>query len=468
MIRIIALREIKNTVREKSFWLLSLILFLLFAIALMSSATQEQKLHTERMNAQQLSRLNWEDQNPKNPHNATHFGNFAFRPKAPLSLFDKGLDTYTGSQVFLEPHKQDDFKFTAAEDAGTALRFGELTPAFILQSLLPLLIIFMCFSAVSKEREDNTLKLLTGNGATLPRIVSGKIIGYWLLVSGLIVFLSLLTLFFIPFEENRDTAYRFLWILLIYILYSGIIITICVVLSAFSKTGRASLMKLLSLWMLAVIILPKISSNLGSTLYSSPSQFAYASLVQQDVENGLDGHNPEDKRRDALLARTLNEYNVKSIEDLPVNFDAITMIESEKYTTAVYRKRIAEIRKIFEEQNRISLLASFINPFQAITFGSMAISGTDYRHFTHFQDAAEDYRLYFVNTMNVFMATHTATGDWGTKFGGDTYQIVEAFRYKAPGLSWSLKGQPVAFIALFFWGILCLLLILSTRKINIV
>ncbi|MBX2923866.1 MAG: DUF3526 domain-containing protein [Chitinophagaceae bacterium] len=467
MIRIIAIKEIKSLLREKRCWVVAIVLLLLFATALVTSAVNQKQLNKARAEAQQLSRIEWLGQSPKNPHSAAHFGNFAFRLKTPLSLFDKGLDTYTGSQVFLEPHKQDDFKFSEAEDADALVRFGELTPAFILQTILPLLIIFLSFAAVSKEREDNTLRLLVGNGTPMPKIVAGKVLGNWALISGLIILFSLMAVLFIPAKSNGDTINRFACILLSYIVYAGIVTTISVVVSAYSKTSRASLMKLLSLWMLAVIIVPKVSSNIGGTLHATPSQFEYANLVQHDVENGLDGHDPSDKRREDLLRVTLKKFNVDTITKLPVNFDAIAMMESEKYTTEVYRKRIAEVRNIFTKQNNISLLASFINPYQAVQYCSMALSGTDYAHFIHFQDKAEDYRLYFVNTMNDFMAKHTKSGDWRTKFGTETYKMVEPFEYTAPSLIWSIRHQPVAFISLFVWLVLSLLFIQSIKRINI-
>ncbi|MFT3701273.1 MAG: DUF3526 domain-containing protein [Agriterribacter sp.] len=468
MIRTIAIKEIKTLMRESRWWMVVSMLGLLFATAVITSVVNQKQLNNARAIAQQISRSGWLGQSPKNPHSAAHFGNFAYRLKTPLSLFDKGLDGYTGSQVFLEPHKQDDFKFSEAEEGDTLMRFGALTPAFILQTILPLLVIFLCFTAISKEREDNTLRLLVGNGTPLIAIVTGKILASWIMMSGLTTVLSVVAVAYIPAKTNADTINRFVWMLLGYIVYTGIMTTVCVVVSAYSKTSRASLMKLLTLWMLAVIIVPKVSSNIGSTLYATPSQFEYANLVQHDVENGLDGHNPMDKRRDVLLQSVLQKYHVDTITKLPVNLDAIAMVESEKYTTEVYRKRIEEVRYIFNKQNNISLISSFINPFQAIQYCSMALSGTDYAHFIHFQDAAEDYRLYFVNTMNDFMATHTKSGDWRTKFGPDTYKIVTPFNYTAPSSGWSIRHQPVAFIAMFIWILICVLLIQSTQKIKMI
>ncbi|MEP6713117.1 MAG: DUF3526 domain-containing protein [Ferruginibacter sp.] len=469
MITTIAKREIKNLFREKTFWIVSAVLLLLLIIALFTSSVNVSQINNERTEAQRLSRESWLTQTPKNPHSAAHFGNFAFRIKTQLSLFDNGLDTYTGSQVFLEPHKQDDFKFSPAEDADSLIRFGELTPAFILQTILPLLIIFLCFASVSREKENETIKLLLSNDATMQQVVTGKILGDWLAVILLVVPLCLLSVLFMPHAgiNESDIVTRFTLLLLSYIIYAGIITTICVIVSAYSKTSKASLMKLLSLWMLACIIVPKVCSNAGSTLYATPSQFEYANLVKHDEEDGLDGHDPLDKRREVLLQATLKKYKVDTITKLPVNFDAIAMVESEKYTTDVYRKRIGEMRHIFQKQNSISLYSSFINPFQAIQNTSMALCGTDYAHYIHFQDAAETYRLYFVNTMNEFMATHTKSGDWKTKFGQDTYKNVTPFIYTPPSVGWSIQQAAKVLFSMLCWIVICFFLIKSTNKINI-
>ncbi|GAB3221338.1 ABC transporter permease [Spirosoma arcticum] len=468
MIELIARKEIRDLLRDRRYRLVGLVLLLLVGIGFVTAGQTVARTNAERIAAQQLSREGWLNQPPKNPHSAAHFGNFAFRLKTPLSLFDNGLDSYTGTSVFLEPHKQDDFKFSQAEDATSIIRFGELTPAFVLQFILPLLIVFLCFDSVSREKEMTTLPLLLSQGVSLQQVVIGKIAGYWLLISGLLapVFGALLLgLVWQTLPAPGDIALRFSLLLLSYVLYAGILVTVSVVCSAFSLTSRASLMKLLGLWMLACVVVPKVTSNLGSTLVETPSQYAYAKLVKHDEENGLDGHDPHDARRAVLLKQLLSQYGVDSAAALPINFDAVAMVESEKYTTQIYRKRIGDVRYVFAQQNRLGQLAGFVNPFQAVQGVSMALCGTDYAQFTHFQDETEQYRLYFVNAMNEFMATHTKSGDWKTRFGPEAYRAIRPFTYAEPPVGWAIRQQGVACLALTGWLLICFGLIYLTRTI---
>jgi ABC-2 type transport system permease protein len=469
MVQVIAKREIKNILRDKIFLLVATVLFGLLLTALFTSLVSVKKLNKERSEAQQMSREGWLTQPPKNPHSAAHYGNFAFRIKSPLSLFDNGLDTYTGTYLFLEPHKQNGDKFSQAEESTSLLRFGELTPAMVLQSLLPLLVLFVCFGSISKEKENNTIKMLLTQGTSMRQVIIGKVIG------NLIVFAALLASFFIfsiaalsLLKEHALDWGRLSLLFVTYLLYTGIWVSISVVVSAWSNTSRSSLLKLLAVWMLAIIIVPKVSANIGNIKYKTPSQFQFAQLINKDINEGIDGHNPYDERRDALLAATLKQYKVAKEEDLPVNFDAIAMIESEKYTTDVFRKRKTEIENIFKKQNQISELASFINPTQAMQYSSMALCGTDYNHYTDFQNQAEEYRLYFVNVMNEYMSTHTKSGDWDTKFGKETYQLTQPFTFRPASLSFAIKNQPLPFVALICWIIICAMLIVLTNRIKLI
>lgn len=469
MIRLIAIQEIKSLVREKKFWIISLLLLLLLCVSLFSSSIQVKKINQERTEAQNLSREGWLAQPPKNPHTASHFGNFAFRIQSPLSFFDNGIDTYTGSYLFLEPHKQNGDKFSQAEESSSLLRFGELTPAFILQILLPLLIIFSAFASVSSEKENQTIKILFTQGCSMRQIVTGKILGITSAFTAILVpffALSIIALTSLTSDINEEWERLFL-LIAFYIFYVFIWSTVCVTVSAWSDYSRNALMKLLGIWLIGIVIIPKAFANIGSLVYTTPSQFQFSELINKDVSEGIDGHNPQDSRRAALLEKTLKEYQVKTSDELPVNFDAIAMIEGEKYTTAAFRKRYAEILSIFNKQNKISFAASFINPVQAIQYSSMSLCGTNITDYSHFQFQAEEYRLYFVNLMNDYMAKNTQSGSWDTKFGIESYSLVKPFTYERLSLTDSILQQPLSFIALFFWAGICIILIIRTNTIKI-
>ncbi len=93
---------------------------------------------SQAQNATDLSRQQWLNQGAKGLHSAAHYGVYAFKPQMPLSFIDRGVEAYTGAAVWLEAHKQNDFRYRPAQDQTAVARFGELTAATVLQILLPL------------------------------------------------------------------------------------------------------------------------------------------------------------------------------------------------------------------------------------------------------------------------------------------------------------------------------------------
>ena len=137
--------------------------------------------------AQEERRAEWLDQGNKHPHIAAHYGTFVFKQKTLLSLFDFGLDTYTGTSVYLEAHYPHEFMFRPVQGYGNMIRFGELSAALVLQLLLPLLIIFITFQTFTKEKETGTFKLLISQGVSIRSIYLGKLLAYFLIISIIII-----------------------------------------------------------------------------------------------------------------------------------------------------------------------------------------------------------------------------------------------------------------------------------------
>ena len=76
--------------------------------------------------------------------------------------------------MFLEAHRQNSVNFLKLPSPRGALRFGELSLAFLLQIILPLLF-FIGFSTVAQDRENGTLKvLLSPRSAMEKEILYGK------------------------------------------------------------------------------------------------------------------------------------------------------------------------------------------------------------------------------------------------------------------------------------------------------
>ncbi len=453
MLALIAKNECRQTLRDRRFWLLTALVWLLVLTATVVGFQSYRTLKAERETAAREARSQWLGQGDKNPHSAAHYGTYAFRPKSELSFVDFGIDSFVGTAIYLEGHRQNEARYSAAQDAGTLLRFGELTVAFVLQLLLPLLIVFLGFNAVSREREDNTLRLLLAQGIGGRALILGKITGLsgvmlLVLLPALLLCCSLL-FFNAESDFTADSLVRSYWLILFYSLYGLAWVIGSVLVSAHSRSSARSLLVLVGFWMVACILIPKATANLGATLYPTPTRFTVTKALHEDVEKGLDGHNPADERVKALEKQVLGRYGVDSVSKLPINFDGLAMQEGEKYTSRVYARHMGELQTTFTRQNRVSDWASLINPYLAIRNLSMALAGSDYSQTVDFSRAAEAYRFHMVEFLNKYMRDHSETGDW--KFKVNIWKTLPDFQYQPPSAGTVLSHYGLAIGSLLIW-----------------
>ena len=446
-----ALRDVRLQV---SFGLLTILML----TAILVGRQGQQQLQEARTKAQATVYEQWLNQDRKNPHSAAHYGQMAFKPKPVLSFLDIGLDHYTGTAVYLEAHKQNEVLFSAAQDSNGMTRFGEMTVALILQVLLPLLIIFMTFNIFSKEREEGTLKLIHAQGISMRQLLMGKVWGTYLMVLLVVGPLLLLAYFLLDQEPARvDPAVttKFLLLLAGYALYFLVVVLLCVLVSAFVKSSEFSLLTLLGVWIAACIILPKATTNLASKVYPTPSQFEFKKTIKDKVQNGIDGHNPYDVRLAALKQEMLDQYGVATIEELPVSWRGITLQAGEDYTDQVYDEEFSKVVTIFQQQNRLSEWAGFLNPYLAAKHFSMALAGTDFHHHVNFSEAAERYRRYFIKKMNKDIEVNQKPGmGRAYQVGKEIWATVEPFEYAYPSVGVILSQQWRSMAALGLWLVL--------------
>jgi ABC-2 type transport system permease protein len=456
MITSIAQKEVVSILRDRRFVVLSVLVLSLLLAATLVGRRAAAALQQERTAAQHTVDEQFHHQPTRHPHRVAHYGSFAFRPPAALNFLDTGIDSFTGAVVFLEAHQQNSVNFSPAQQASSLLRFGELTVAFVLQTLVPLLIIFLCFSAFTEERETGTLKLLLSQGLTMRQVAWGKIIGYGqavALVVGPALFLAA-TLLFSPSGGvgGADRWVRLGLFVLAYVVYFFLIIVGSVLVSAWQQHSRTALVTLLGCWMLGCIVLPKATANLGASLFPSITKAQLDAEVHEATQKGINGHDPQDQRTAVLKAALLKKYGVESEEKLPVSVAGLTMADGEAYSSQVYQQHFAALNRTYEQQNSLSVGAGLLNPYQAIRPLSMGLAGSDFTHYVHFQQAAETYRYQLVQHLDTLQA-NMGYGDKERKLNAATWRAIPAFAYQAPELGWALHDLLVPTLALVLWAL---------------
>lgn len=448
----------------------TLMLFLL----LFSAYTGWENYHDQNFTRDEIQeevQESWESNPDKHPHRMAHYGSFALRLKHVLSVFDLGMENFVGNAVFLEAHKQNTVNFSEASMSTGLLRFGEVSMAMLLKVIVPLLIFYLGFATIARERENGTLKLLKGQGITRKEIVFGKWLGLCSLSLLFLGAIFLVLLFFVLVESHdtmhADSIFRFLVLLCAYLMFFGILSAITILVSAFSASAKGALVKLLGIWLLFVVIVPKSLQAVGFYLYPTPSKIEMETAVEHDLAQIGDSHDPNDPHFKALKDSVLRVHNVEKVEDLPFNYGGFVMSKGEAMSTKVYLKHQENLYKVYNKQNNVERMSAFVNPYTAIKNLSMAFSGTDFQSFLHFKDKAETYRFTLAQEMNQLqMDLIPNKGKAGPNTISSNYwKEFPPFEYHFLSIADVFKNEVISLLALMLWGVLSVfaLLRLSTN-----
>lgn len=413
-----------------------------------------------RVEAQQKARESWEANPDKHPHRMAHFGTFAFRIKHPLSIFDNGIESYTGNAVYLEAHKQNSVNFSEASFSTGLLRFGELSFAMLLQMVLPLILFFLGFKTIASQKENGTLKIILAQGTSFKQLITGNIIGLFgiSLLFALPVFIVLFS-FLVTQQngvENTQLFSRSSIILISYLVFLFTTCSIAICISATSNTSKAALLKLLSTWLLLAIVIPKTVQAIGSFIYPAPSKIQFETLIEEALLKQGDSHNPNDEHYKALKDSVLKANNVDSVQKLSFNYSGFQMKEGERLSAEIYNVQLQKLNEIYQAQNKISYLSSFINPFASIKYSSMAISETDFNAYIHFTEKAEQYRYKLAQTMNDLQIKYISnkklsSTDKPYSIEKSNWTSFPDFKYAFQSLKTILIQQKLALLSIFLW-----------------
>lgn len=465
-VKLIARHFLKTVWKSKVIVPIYMVWLALVLYAVVTGYATYTKQNELQKNYQAKARQSWEANPDKHPHRMAHFGSFAFRIKHPLSMFDNGMESYTGNAVFLEAHKQNTANYSEASFSTGLLRFGEISQAMLLQTVLPLILFFLGFNAIAQQRENATLKILVSQGAAFKQIIWGNSLG--LFVVGIVFLLPVLaaTVTMIAVQGNAGAAsfIRLAMIGLSAIVFLWIISVLAVGVSAISRTGRGALLSLLGVWLMLAIVLPKTLQAIGSYLYPAPGKIQFQAAVEEDILKQGDSHNPDDVHFKKLKDSILLANKVDSIQQLSFNYSGFIMQEGERMSAQVYDAHLQQLHTIYDKQNGVSYNAAFINPIISFKNIAMAFSGTDFAAYRHFQQQAETYRYDLAQTMNVLQMKYISnkklsSADKPYSIDKSHWTSFPDFKYQYQSVNAVVKQQWVALVALVVWLLMSFLLI---------
>lgn len=434
----------------------------LVVIAAWVSVEQRARLDRERAHYQGAADTEFQAQPDRHPHRMVHYGQFVFRPIAPLAFFDFGVDAYTGSTLFLEGHRQNSANFAEVRQSSLLLRFGQLSPALVLQTLVPLLLVFLGFASVSRERESGNLRLLLAQGLSGRELLAGK----WLGHAGVALAVASPALLALLVGALGGSAgwNAVLSIGAAYVVYLLGWSALTVLVSAWSRHGRDALLALVGLWIVGTLLVPRIAPNLALQQIPLPTRVETEIAIGEALRRIGDSHNPDDPYFNAFRKQTLDRYGVTRIEDLPVNWAGLVSMEGERLTSELFDRHAEET---FERERRQVALVdrlAWISPLIGLRRISMHVAGSDLVNHQDFLTQAEAYRYRLIQDLNRMHAEQVHyEGDRDQRITSENWAEVPAFAFVARDpFADSGGGLPGAAAALIAW-FLALLGLLAWR-----
>lgn len=445
------------------------LLLLLTAVSIFHAAEQRDALAAERARRQSQVDHAFEAAPDRHPHRMVHYGHFVFRPLNPLAAFDPGVDAQTGHTLFLEGHRQNSANFSEARQSSLLLRFGQLTPAFVLQVLAPLLLVFAGHAMLAREREAGTLRVLLAQGVRPAQVVAGKLLALAGL-AGLLLLPCWLALGWLALATPAPAALAGalavgygLWLALW-------VLGVCCV-SSWLTQARSALVALLAVWVIGVVLLPRLAAEWAAVAQPLPTRVETDIAIVRELAALGNSHNANDPYFSSFRAQVLAQYGAARVQDLPLNYKGLVAMEGERLTSELFERHaetgFALQQAQLQSVDRFAVLA----PVLALRRISMGLAGTDLSAYHSFLAQGERHRYQLVQALNrlqaekLTMATDRSSRD--DRIAASHWHDLAAFRFEAVPPSQALrKAAPSAGVLLLWLAALACALVVATRRIG--
>ncbi|MET0405639.1 MAG: DUF3526 domain-containing protein [Cystobacter sp.] len=470
----VALEELRFMARNRAVIIGLGLLLLLTLAATLTSHDHQRGVSEFRARQQEAAQHAFEAQPDRHPHRVVHYGQFIYRPLSPLAAFDPGVDAYTGNSMFLEGHRQNTANFGDVRQSSLLIRFGHLTPAFVLQVLAPLMLVFLGYGAMAREQEQGTLRSLMLQGASRRQILTGKYVA--LAVGAAVCLLPALAGLAVIGTQPALAAPAAL-LAVAYLAYLLLWCALVLGVSTLTRRGRDALLMLVALWAVVTLLVPRLAPDMASEAFPLVNRLETDVAIQRDLRAMGDSHNPEDPHFAQFKQEMLEKYGVSRVEDLPVNFKGLLAVEGERLTSVLFDQYAARDAGLQERQNSLVASFSLLSPTIALRELSMIAAATDLDAHQRFLLQAERYRYKLVQQLNQLEADAVSYADDTAKDAGadqrkridaSHWQEIPEFRFEAPAPAELVRAASPKLLILLGWGMAAALtLVLASRTLGV-
>jgi ABC-type transport system involved in multi-copper enzyme maturation permease subunit len=304
--------------------------------------------------------------------------------------------------------------------------FGALDLMFIVKIVLSLFAILFTYDAIVGEKEKGTLKLALSNDVPRDRLILGKAIGgYISLLMPLLIplVLSLIILLVAPnLALSGGDWIRLLLIFLMFFLYLSVFFSLGLFVSARTSRSSTSFLVLLFLWVVIVMVIPKVAVITAGQIEPIPSVHEItaqkdAFLQQMQVEGQKTAREQVNKIIAEANAGAADESKAVTPEDrariqrerearqkdVQQKIQQYIQDYQQQLTTRIDENNAAierdyQLKK--QAQQNLAVNLSRISPASALTFGSMTLARTGVDEYQRFLAAVRAYKPIYTKWVN--------------------------------------------------------------------
>ena len=402
----IAGNELRRLLRERLARTLGLLGASLLLLSLGLGSVREGQTAERQADYAARADQDWHAQPDRHPHRVVHAGDFVFKAPGPLARIDWGIESQVGRSVFLEGHRQNTANFSDAALSGGLLRLGDLSPSLVVQQWLPLLVLLAGAASLAGERQSGVLATSLIGGARGAELLFGKAAALWAfgLLMAVPAFLALL--WAVATQPPLIARAAGLGASFAAVLALAAIGTTLV--SCWARSVLGALLAGVVAWFALVAVAPRAIASWAELSVPAPTQAEVEQRIAAALAKVGDAHDPNSTHFAAFRQRVLDEYGVSRVEELPVNFGGLVMLEGERLTTAAIAAEVDGQRDAWQAQIDRASAFGWIVPTLAIRHAAQTFAGTDLAHHRDFLDQAEQRRFATVQALNELHATRIA------------------------------------------------------------
>jgi ABC-type transport system involved in multi-copper enzyme maturation permease subunit len=278
--------------------------------------------------------------------------------------------------------------------------FGTLDLMFIVKIVLSLFAVLFTYDVIVGEKERGTLKLALANSVPRDQFILGKAIGGYicLLIPLLIpMILGIVAMMIVPnVAFTSDDWLRLLMIFIMFLLYLSVFFGLGLFVSARTSRSSTSFLILLFIWVIFVMVIPKIAVIAAAQIEPIPSiheitsqKAAFLLQAESELQNSNrkwgQEHTSEYDKDPKVYQEIFMRHLAEVTRDFQLKVDSTNAAIDLKYN--MERK----------SQQSLAENLSRISPASALSFGTMSLARTGVEEYDRFLKSVRAYKGVYMN-----------------------------------------------------------------------